>query len=222
MPTAPPPLPVQRPPVVAPPRRLRAWLGHPLVITFLALGGCFAAFVALCVLFVATARDITLTTSQKECAITADALSDWFVFTVDPASETWTAKKFADQSIDIEYEYDDPSPSAPYIYTNLIIDRKPSDAAVSYAATWSAFKVGANIGGGSTVSVVPADHIFSWGDTSHFSFLESGGSNFGFGFITRKGSRTYHITVGGAALEDPAEVDALLRPFLERFEKETF
>lgn len=223
MPSTPPPIP--RPPSpVPPPRRSRlgVWLSHPLIITAiagLAAVGVIGAYVAV---FLLTAQEFTPTTSQKDCVPTAERLSGWFVFPVDPAAESWTGKKYADQSIEIEYEFDDPASSAPYIYSTLTVDRKLSDAAISYSAAWNGFKLGTNIGGGASISIVPADHIFSWGDASHFTFLESGGSNFGFGFISRKGLKTFMINVGGVALEDPAEVDAFLRPILENFERESF
>ena len=41
-------------------------------------------------------------------------------------------------------------------------------------------------------------------------------------FVTRKGRKVFYLTIANALLEDPAEIDAFLQPFLERFDREHF
>ncbi|MFM1561563.1 MAG: hypothetical protein VCA73_08790 [Roseibacillus sp.] len=219
----PPPLPSQNIPVPLPKKNgFFAWLSKPLVmVCAMGLLG-FLAIAAFIGIYFLSARDFTPTTAQKACIVTADELANEFVMTVDPSAETWSAQRYLDGSMEIDYEYDDPSPSMIYINCSLSVDASVSDAKYSFGGYWQGMKLGTKIGGGASVDIETANHIFKWGDASRFAFLKSGGSRYALVFVTRKGRKVFYLTIANALLEDPAEIDAFLQPFLERFDREHF
>jgi hypothetical protein len=102
-----------------------------------------------------------------------------------------------------------------------MVDRKRSDAQVSYAAEWQTLKLGNNLGD-FDVALEDANEVFSWGDTSKFAFQVSENERYGFAFITRKDHKVYFIDAWGLLLEDPEEISAFLTPKLELFDAEPY
>ncbi len=199
-----------------------AWISKPIVMVGIMAFLGVAAMAGFVAFYFLSARDFTPNASQKACLITATDLATQFAMTVDPSAETWKAERYFDGAIEIDYEYDDTSPAMIYLNCTLSVDPNVSDANFSMAGYWTGFKMGTKLGGGGSIDIEMANHIFKWGDASKFAFLKSGSSRYGFVCLTRKGTKVYFVCAANAVLEDPAEVDAFLRPFLERFEREAF
>lgn len=194
----------------------------PWVIVCLAIVFSVVALGAFIAYYVLSAKDFTPTLSQKACLVTANDLASQFAITVDPSAEVWTAQRYLDDSLEIDYEYDDTSPSMIYINCSLSVDASNSDAKFSMAGYWEGMKLGTKIGDGAAVDFEEANQIFQWGDDSHFAFLQTGGDRYAFVFVGRKGKKVFFVTIANAVLEDPAEVQAFLEPILERFDREQF
>ena len=200
---------------------LGAFLSKPFVMVALMAFLGMAAVLAFGAFYLLSARDFTPTPAQKECLVTASELSKVFPLTVDPAAETWSAERYFDGSLEIDYEYDDLSATAIYINSTVSVDPNISDAKISATSYWQGFKLGTNLAGAS-VDFEEANHIYRWGDSSRFAFLKTSGSRYAFAFIARKGTRVFFVSVYNTLLEDPSEIEAFLKPVLDRFELEPF
>jgi hypothetical protein len=179
------------------------------------------ALVSIGVIYLYSASKFTPTAGQKACVVTAEDVASQFAITVNPSAESWDAKRYLDGAVEISYDYDDTSGSGLYMSSMLSVSATESDAQFGFTGQWQGFKLGTNIAG-AAVELEEANHVFQWGDSSHFAFLRSGGARLAYAFVGRKDSKVFFLTVSNALLEEPAEVDAFLRPFLERFEAESF
>lgn len=219
-PSLPPPLPPSHGP---PPRKgFGAWISRPkvlipsiILLVILLFGGVITAFIFI-------KSDYTPTASQRACVITAADLASEFGITVTPADETWSSGRYLDGSIEIDYLYEDSSPDLVLLNCTLAVENSTSDAKLSLGGYWEGTKLGTKLGGGAPVTFEEAPHIFSWGDASRFAFLKSGGDRYALIFVARKGKKVFFLQIANCLLEEPSEVEAFLKPYLERFARETF
>jgi hypothetical protein len=153
---------------------------------------------------------------------TAKDLTAWREFEVDESCEKWRGERMFDGAIEIQYEYDDPREDVPYLNASLHYEPKASDALTNFAVLWQSAKAGAGIGANGGMRAEEVKDFFSWGDASRFAFLTKEGARHGMLFCTRRGKRVYLLMIGGACIEERAELEKFLRPKLEAVERLQF
>jgi len=207
---------LSQPPPLSPPARQEGSGWKIFGIVCISLFCCLVVFGGLIWAYLYTAKDISLSTQQKECFFTVENAQEWWTIDESVGSETIEAKVYIDQSKDLRYYFygDDVN-----IECGLIIEKSSSDARISYQMEWQAFKLALKT---SEATADRQDHVFKWGDDSKFAYQCIEGERYGFAFIARKGKRIYFLDAWGLIIEDDEQVRELLEKKLEHFETEKF
>ena len=206
--SAPPPLPGERPA-----RKKRRWIWIiPGIIVIGILG-----IVAIGLFFEMTATDLDVTDADRAAVLDIGELRDWIEdFTPEMTQEVWSKKRYIDGSIELDYEYDEPdNENAPYLSCTVNFDRKPSEAKITYLASWNSMKIGLGL---NDARVDERNDLFSFGDPSMFGLLMSGDEPFGNALAARIGSKSVLIVFSGVYFDDSEALAELLEPTLKSLE----
>lgn len=137
--------------------------------------------------------------------------------TIDPVDASIVERRvqYFDGSLELEYEFEAAESSASPLYLSAVagLERRKSDALVTYTAQREAVKLTAKAGG---LDMVPMPSFFSWGDDSLFVMLEYEGVTVGNFFLARKGRKTYFLMLSGFYFDEPALWAELVQPRLDR------
>ncbi len=203
-----------------PPRRsgMKTWL-----IVLLASGGAVACLLVACGgLMYLGATGISNrepTDAERAVLITADDLAP---FGAQPSKhdqrEVWNTKKNFDGTLEIEYDYDPelaPGDDDPLMVTSQVeLAGSESDARESYAILLAAYQLGFRISG---VKSREQSHQMAGVDQCHFSLILNGdGDPVGNMAVLRAGKRLHGLMIVGVYFDDPATLESLLRPTIER------
>ena len=186
---------------------------------FLAVGGVVVLIVGGGAFFLLTAKDIPVTSADREAVLDITDVALWIDdFSPDTSRESLKKTKYLDKSYEIEYEYDDSlNDDAPYLLCSITVEPSISDARISYTAVKAGFSLG--FSGEPGVKRVARNDLFRWGDDSEFSLLKASGLSFGNVFVGRKGKRVYMITVSGVYFDESKEIRDLLGKKLRALER---
>jgi hypothetical protein len=200
-------------PQVPPPRR-RLFLVIALVV------GIPLACVALLALaglaYVAATRDVPVTDADRRMLLTADKIAPFMIgFAPHKKYESATKGQFMlDGSIELNYEYDDPSDAAPAIMCFVSLETSSKEA----KATYFGYHIGSSIGNRlqSGVTLEERNEFFRWGDQSRSAVVMYEGQPAGHYFICRKGKNVFVVEFTGVTFAEDRETFAkMLRPCLE-------
>ena len=195
-------------------KKSKVWL-----IVLLAVGiplGLVSLFLGLGALFLATAKDLPVTAADREVLLEAGVLAE-YVEGFDPSlgTESVGKKRFLDGSHEVEYEYEHPEDDpdhALYVLCTATIEKKGSDARITYAAAVHTMSLGLGFGG---LTVEARDDLFSWGDDSKCALLRGeGGAPVGNLFSCRDGTRVFQCTFIGVYFDEVGGLAELLQPIL--------
>ena len=219
---APPVLPAPESPppgMSPPPKRKSRTVLYVILGLFLSFGGVVVLIVGGGAFFLLTAKDVPVTTADREAVLDITDVALWIDdFSPDSSKESLKKTKYIDKSYDIEYEYDDSlNDDAPYLMCSITVEPSISDARISYTAVKAGFSLG--FSGEPGVKRVARNDLFRWGDDSEFSLLKASGLSFGNVFVGRKGKRVYMITVSGIYFDESAEIRDLLGEKLRALER---
>jgi hypothetical protein len=198
-------------------KKSKLWL-----ILLLAIGipvGLLLSLVTLGVLFYATAKDLPLSDADREIVPTAAYIADWFDdFDPTIGTETWIKKRFLDGSVDVDYTYDhaEEAEEGTYIWLSctVTIERKRSDARISYEAGSAGSSIGLGIGG---VKRRERKDLFSWGEKSRCAILVGEVDQpVGNHFICLTGNTVFEWVVVGVYFDDSEVLAEVLEPILAR------
>ncbi len=206
--SAPPPLPGERPA-----RKKRRWIWIiPGIIVIGILG-----IVAIGLFFEMTATDLDVTDADRAAVLDIAELTEWMEgFAPQSSQEVWSKKRYIDGSIELDYEYDEPeNENAPYLSCTVNFDSKPSEAKITYLASWNSMKLGLGL---NDARVEERNDLFSWGETSKFGLLMSEGDPFGNALAAYKGSKSVLIVFSGVYFDDAEALNELLEPTLMSLE----
>ena len=219
---APPVLPPSGLPPVSPlppaPRKSRT-------VLYVVLGLAGAALLGLLllvgggVLFMVTAQDEALSADDEAALLTVSVLAEWMEdYSPDLSEETLSKTRYLDRSYDVNYEFGDAGNDvAPYLMCSVTVERKRSDALISYKALQTGFNVG--FGSQAGTSQVERNDLFQWGDRSRFYILEADGTPVGNSFTTVKGKRVFMVNFSGVFFVNPVAIRNLLVPHLDALER---
>ena len=207
-------------PQAPPPKRpaFKAW--HIIV---LAVGGGLLAVLLACggLLYVGmtgiSSREPT--DEERQAVITA---TDLAAYGAEPERlderEVWNTKRNLDGTLEIEYEYDqDLAPGDDdtlAVLSTVELHHSDSSARESFGMMISAYKIGFGVSG---VQSREQPHRMAGVDQSHFSLILNDGQNpVGNMVVVRAGKRVHGLLVIGVYFDDPATLEAILRPTIER------
>ena len=213
----PPVLPKESSAVTSAPKKSRTWLIVGLAIFGTALLGILGV-VGVGSLFVLTAEEQPLSLNDKAAMLTIEDVVLWMEdFAPDKSKESFSKTKYLDGTYDMEYEYEDSSnQAAPYVYCSITLEKKVSDALISYKA----YHAGLNIGLASgELEQVERNDLFQWGDASRFCLLQLDGAPTGIVFTSRKGTRVFSVTISGVYFDDSEAIKELLGERLRALER---
>jgi hypothetical protein len=198
--------------------RPRPWLWI-LCLVPVTLVGIGAAFVGLGTLYSMTGTEETLAPGERELMLDIGHLAGWMEgYAPDLAGETVIKTRYADHSYDIQYTYEVPDDSAPYLSYMLNFEPTETDADSTYFSLWGGSKVAFYAFGAMDVAVDEQDDLFRWGDESRFGVLRTEGKPFGNVFIAKRGKTVVYLLLTGIYFEDPDNVSTLLTPYLEKLD----
>ena len=191
------------------------------VILFLLAGVAFliTLVVGAGFLFFLTARDAPVTDADRGVLVTAERVAGFMDdFEPAPGAETVSKSLYIDGSCDVEYEYQDPNDEESiFLACTVTVERKKSDAIVTYGAEKYGIALGLKIQG-DEIEQVEADHLLQWGDQSSCTILKYEGTPVGNVLVARKGRKVFALTLSGVYFEDAGSFQALVLPSLERLE----
>ena len=198
-------------------KKSKLWL-----ILLLVIGipvGLILLIVTLGVLFYATAKDLAVTDADRAVVVTAQHRTNWFDG-LDPTAgtETWAKKRYLDGSIDVDYSYDlEPeSEEGTYVWISctVTVDKKASDARITYGAGSAGSSIGLGITG---VKRRERNDLFSWGEKSKCAILVGEEDTpVGNHFVCLAGTRTFELVVVGLYFDEPGSMAEVLQPILSR------
>ena len=202
-----------------PPKQKSRTVLYVILGLFLSFGGVVVLIVGGGAFFLLTAKDVPVTTADREAVLDISDVALWIDdFSPDSSKESLKKTKYIDKSYEIEYEYDDSlNDDAPYLMCSITVEPSISDARISYTAVKAGFSLG--FSGEPGVKRVARNDLFRWGDDSEFSLLKASGLSFGNLFVGRKGKRVYMITVSGIYFDESAEIRDLLGEKLRALER---
>jgi hypothetical protein len=214
----PPVLPTASPPAAPVPRKSRTWLVVVLGLAGAALLGILVV-VGSGALFVLTAKEQPLSAKDRAALLTIEDVGPWVEgFSPDKSLESFSKKKYLDGSYDIEYEFDDPAnEDAPYVMCSITVEKKISDALISYKAMHAGLNIGFAAEG--EVELEERNSLFQWGAASKFSLIMYEGAPVGMVFSARKDIRVFLISVSGVYSDDPGPIEDLLIDQLRALEQ---
>lgn len=145
----------------------------------------------------------------------ADAISeyDFNLSDNDQPVENFSKSVYFDGSKELEYEYEskEEDPEFLYIYNSVSLERKESDANITYGAIGLGMKWGQEDG----VTFRSLDHEFSFGEKSSVKLVRNQGMNVGNVFTIKKGKLVYFLAVYGIYAEDRVALEGLVLDKLE-------
>lgn len=220
--SAPPPVPAVPPPSPPGPspapraRRPRSrlvwlWLLAIPAVPLLLVG----AMAALGLVYVWTAKKVPVTGRDREMVLDIRALAARMEdFSPAPVRESIRKERYFDGSWEVEYEYDDPADSAPYLTCTVGWEPKVSDAAAGYLIMWHGATLGLRYGSDATLTVAERNDLFRWGDQSRLGILMLDGKPVGNVFVARKGKTMFSVLFSGVYFDEPDELAEMLEPVL--------
>lgn len=151
----------------------------------------------------------TASTTEKTYFLKASALAaDGYGFKAFSKHEKFSKTRFADGSIDLDYEFETPDSEANWpLYFQETLSTTPSraDAVTGIATTRGATMLMLK---NQSLKEKPVAGETIYGDGSKLTLLTLNGQPAGNIFSARKGKRTFWLVMSGWYFETPAEWDA--------------
>ena len=166
---------------------------------------------------VGCSQSTDLTEQDKGSVLRIEDLALWVEgFEPDPSKESLVKTKEYDNSYDIEYTYEDQESETPlYLYHSVSVQPTASDAMIVHKA----MDFGTWIGSGES-KLVTRNDLFSWGDKSEFSLLQTeSGDTIGNHFAGRKGKLVVFIMISGIYFDETKAIEELLRKSFEAVDR---
>lgn len=190
-----------------------------VLLVVAALLGLLVSIVALGVLMELTGEKVVPTAEEAQLVVRIEHLAEYLEhFTPEPSMVAFTKTVYFDDSYELDYEYDDPDDSAPYLSFTVTVENDAGDANATYAGEWIGLRAGLAIGA-EGVSVKEDDDVFRWGDHSNFGFLVFDERPTGNVFAARKNNVVVALILAGMYFEDGEAFGELLDPVLENIEQ---
>jgi hypothetical protein len=156
---------------------------------------------------------------EKEFLITVDDLATQGVHVGTPTQEgeKYTARRFANGTTEVEYEYDsenDPANQTIVLfYSEADTHRDETVSIKSFEDAVEAYKLGAAWGNNDIDVVGGFDHL-DLGDQNYSAYLELDGNRFGNLVVVRKGRLVYSFLLAGPYIKYAEPLYSLIRPKL--------
>lgn len=168
------------------------------------------------VLMVMMADEQPATAAERELLIDVSMVKDALeFFEPDPTKASAKRLKYFDGSLELDYTYDDPRGSAPFLTHVISYERKSSDALATYGTQWGSAKLMLAASGEDIDIVEPADG-YHWGEQSSFGIITAGGDPVGNVFVARKGKMVVYIIFSGVFFDDAETFASTIEPYLEK------
>ncbi len=205
----------------APPPNCSAF--KPWQIVLLAVGGGGLAMLVACggLLYVGVTgiSNREPTDAEREVVVSA---ADLEPYGAEPSRlaerEVWNAKRNLDGTLEIEYEYDQDrargNDDTLAVLSTVELHGSDSSARESFGMLIAAYQIGFGVSG---VQSRQQQHQMAGVDQSHFSLILNDSQNpVGNMVVVRSGKRVHGLLVIGVYFDDPATLEAVLRPTIER------
>ncbi|MEQ9504390.1 MAG: hypothetical protein RIT81_46465 [Deltaproteobacteria bacterium] len=167
------------------------------------------------VLMVMMADEQPATAAERELLIDVSLVEEALDFEADPTKASAKRLKYFDGSLELDYTYDDPRETAPFLTHVISYERKSSDALATYGTQWGSAKLMLAATGEDISIVEPADG-YRWGEQSSFGIITAGGDPVGNVFVARKGKMVVYIIFSGVFYDDAEAFESTIEPYLEK------
>lgn len=191
-----------------------------LVIGIPLLG--IAALAGAGFLLASSAKSEPVTDADKAILITADELAEHAPGITPRASLAKISKqRFFDGSHTLSYEYNfQNDPEHPlYLRCAVHVERNDREARTTYSSLGIGLKAGFAMVRGTKIEEEPHDELLKWGDESRAELLLANDKPIGNVFVTRKGSRVFHVMFSGVFFRQPSAFQELVMPKLDALEQ---
>lgn len=150
---------------------------------------------------------------DRAVLLTASDVADWLEgYAADPSGESLTKHRLLDRSVELTYEYDD---EEIYISCEVNVETSNRDAKAVYLGARAGLAL---MMSSAELQTEKRPKLLEFGDECLCEVIRGdGGYTVGNLFLCRVDNRVFDLTLVGACFAEPAQLQGLLLPILQRF-----